>query len=741
MAKHLVSNLKMDKTENIKIKGMHCASCASIIERRLGKLNGVKSVSVNFATETAKIEYQEKITNHEMMNKSISELGYSFDLYKEHDTNQHKPDELEPNKVQFIFPISLFVFLIMIWDMAARYFSFVPNLPIPMDILNIIFLILATVTIFWVGKPYLRGVFTFAKHKMANMDTLIGLGTGAAYFYSLIIFLFPQIKAKLGLGNDSYFDVTITVIGFVTLGKYLEASSKLKTGEAIKKLLGLQSKTALVLRDGKEIIIPINEVKNGDVLIVKPGEKVPVDGTVIMGDSSIDESMISGEPIPVDKKIGDQVIGATINKQGCFQMKATGVGEKTMLAQIIKTVEDASNSKAPIQSLADKISGVFVPIVLVIAILSFALWLIVGQNLTMAILSLVGVLVIACPCALGLATPTAIIVGVGRGAENGILIKNAESLQKLSEIKTIVMDKTGTITKGEAEVTDIEIVDKKMDKAEILKYAASVENLSEHPLAKSIVKKAKEEKIELTTCKNFSIIEGVGVKGTVNNKKVLIQKLSNKDNDLIKQGKTVVEVIIDNKIVSLIALSDSLKEGITETVALLHKKGIKVIMLTGDNKSAANFMAQSAGIDEVIAEVLPNQKAQKIKELQEKGLKVAMVGDGINDAPALIQADVGIAMATGTDIAIESAGITLLMGDIKKVAKAVELSTATMKTIKQNLFWAFIYNIIGIPIAAGILYPIWKIGLNPVFAGMAMAGSSVSVVGNSLRLKLKKLDN
>jgi P-type Cu+ transporter len=704
--------------KSFKIRGMHCASCASIIENKLSKLDGVEKIRVNFATEKAEIKFDLGKINLEKMNQEIEKLGY---VLSEKTNEKNKEFEKLRNKVRFGFPLAIIVFLVMVENIIFNN--------VPMEKLNIVLMILATVVLFWMGRPFLKGVVNFIRYGVANMDTLIGIGTGVAYIYSIF-----------NLNNQTFFDVTIVVIGFVTLGKYLETKSKLKTGEAIKKLLELQSKTAWVIRNNEEKEIPINEVRVGDILVVRPGNKIPVDGVITKGSSTIDESMISGEPMPVDKKIGDKVIGATINKQGSFQFVATEVGEKTLLSQIIKTVEEASSSKAPIQSLADKISGIFVPIVLAIGILSFGLWLILGQNLSMAILSLVGVLVIACPCALGLATPTAIIVGVGKGANLGILIKNAESLQKLSEVDTVVMDKTGTITKGEATVTDIVILDQKFNEEEILKYSASVEKLSEHPLAKSIVQRAKEKEINLEECKKFLNLEGVGVSGEIGGKNILIKKLTDNKNELIQQGKTVVEIEIDNKKMAWIALSDTIKDEAIEAVKRIQQQGIRVIVLTGDNQKSAEFIGNLVGVDEIIAGVLPQEKAFKIKELQNTGKKVVMVGDGINDAPALAQADVGIAMATGTDIAIESAGIILLHGDIKKVAKTIELAKATMKTIKQNLFWAFIYNVVGIPIAAGVLYPIWKIGLNPVFAGVAMSFSSVSVVGNSLRLRTRKLN-
>lgn len=758
------------------IKGMHCASCASIITGKLSRLAGIKHVDVNFATNQAQIEYEPDQVSLSQMNDEIGQLGYSlYDAGAMQDTtHQHanhadhtdhaahlgidltKPEKLlalsqQLQKTQVAFPVALIVFLLMMWDIAGRVFPFLQPLPIPMPTQNVILLILATIIVFWVGQPFLLGVVRFARYHVANMDTLIGIGTLVAYIYSVVIVLFPSVRVALQLPETTYFDVVIVVIGFVTLGKYLEARSRLKTGEAIEKLLGLQAKTATVWRNNTEMDISIAEVVIGDVVIVKPGDKIPVDGKIIAGDTAVDESMITGESMPIDKTVGDMVVGSTINKQGHIKFTATRVGSDTMLAQIIKMVEEAQGSKAPIQALADKISGIFVPIVLAIALLSFATWLIVGSPtlgvssaLSYAILAFVGVLVIACPCALGLATPTAIIVGVGKGAEHGILIKNAEGLEKLSSINTIVFDKTGTITKGRPEVTDIVIVDTQFSENELLQLAASVEKLSEHPLAQAIAEYAVQKSLDLVPVDNFTALEGIGVQATINTQKIYIHKPDPSFSDpriklLQEQGKTVVIVEIEGKLAGLIALSDTLKDEAKAAIDRLHKKNVQVIMLTGDNHLAANYIAQQVNIDTVIAEIMPQDKANKIKELQAQGRKVAMAGDGVNDAPALAQADVGIAMATGTDVAIESAGITLLHGDIKKISQAIDLSRATMRTVKQNLFWAFIYNVVGIPIAAGLLYPLWKITLNPIFAGLAMAGSSVSVVSNSLRLKSLRL--
>jgi len=749
----------------LKVKGMHCASCSAIITKKISKIDGVDSVNVNFATEKAQIEFDEKKVSVSNMNKEIEFLGYSFVEDKKvemnheghimmNDTKEQKESEVLgiQSKMQFVLPISLLVFILMMWDIASKFWGVVPILPIPMNIFNLISMVLATIVLFWVGQPFLKGVIMFVRHKVANMDTLIGIGTLTAYVYSVVIVLLPELQIYLKLPEYTYFDVTIVVIGFIVLGKYLEARSKFRTGEAIEKLIGLQAKTALIFVNGKEKEISISEVQIGDIIIVKPGSKIPVDGVIIDGYSSVDESMITGEPIPVDKNVGDSVIGATINKQGNFKFKTTKIGSDTFLSQIIKMVEDAQGSRAPIQAIADRVSSIFVPIVLVIAFLSLVVWIIVGgytigfsSAISYGLMSFVGVLVIACPCALGLATPTAIIVGVGKGAQNGILIKNAEALEMLSNVNTIVLDKTGTITKGKPEVTDVVILDSNYDENKIVKIAASVENKSEHPLAEAVVIYSKDKKITLEDVSDFQSLEGVGVKAKIETGNVFIRKPNieekndTKTKELQLQGKTVIVVEVNSKNIGLIALADILKEETKDAISELHKKGIKVIMLTGDNYLTATYIAKQAGIDELISEVLPQEKSGKIKELQDSGLIVAMVGDGVNDAPALAQANVGIAMGTGTDVAIESAGITLLHGDMSKLVKAVKLSKMTMRGIRQNLFWAFIYNIVGIPLAAGVFYPIFGWTLNPAFAGLAMAMSSVSVVSNSLRIKSKKL--
>jgi len=756
-------------TRSYFVKGMHCASCAAIITKKLSKVESIKEVNVNLATEKATLEFENNALSTEAVNDVISKYGFTF-IAEQDETSctlaaknsasgalllkEEKQKELleQLAKVQFALPIALLVFILMMWDTGSRFFLIIPNLPIPMELFNIISMAIATYMVFRIGAPFLHGITMYLQSGAASMDTLIGIGTLTAYLYSVIITLIPSIRMILQIPDYTYFDVTIVVIGFVLLGKYLEARSKLKTGEAIEKLIGLQAKSARVIREGKEIEIPVEQVRTGDAVIVKPGEKLPVDGVLTEGYSSIDESMVTGESIPVDKKIGDKVIGGTINIQGSFTFTASYVGADTLLSRIIRMVEDAQGSKAPIQNIADKIAAVFVPVVLILAAATFIIWLTAGSlllgfsvALSYAISGLIGILVIACPCALGLATPTAIIVGIGKGAEYGILIRNAESLEKLSAIDTVVFDKTGTLTTGNPQVTDIVTVDQETGLTSLLQMAASVESRSEHPLAQAIVNAAIKQQIRLRDITAFEAHEGIGVSAVIDTvsirvrKPVVTETLFPEVIKLQEEGKTVVIVEKNGICTGLIALSDTIKDDAKKTIDILHKKGLKVIMLTGDNLLAANFMAKQVGIDEVIAGVLPQEKAIKIKELQAKGKRVAMAGDGINDAPALAQADVGIAMATGTDVAIESAGITLLKGDINKVAQAITLSRATMRVIRQNLFWAFIYNIIGIPLAAGVFYPFWGIFLNPVFSGLAMAGSSVSVVSNSLRLKTKKL--
>jgi Cu2+-exporting ATPase/Cu+-exporting ATPase len=614
---------------------------------------------------------------------------------------------------------------------------------IPMEINKYILFVLSTFILLTTGKPFLKGILNFIKYRSANMDTLVGIGTLTSYIYSVGIMLFSEKAMSLGLPDVTYFDITIVVISFITFGKFLEARSKIKTGEAIQKLLSLQAKTAIVERNGEEKEISIDELILGDIVIVKPGYKIPIDGVILSGKSSIDESMITGESLPIDKDVNDTVVGGTINKSGSFKFKVTKVGSDTMLSNIISMVERAQGTKAPVQRLADDISKVFVPVVLIIAVLSLVIWLIAGSPVN-ALLCFVGVLVIACPCALGLATPTAIIVGVGKGASNGILIKNAESLEKLYKVTTVVLDKTGTLTKGKPEVSETFEIKKDIDFFSIL---SSLEKLSEHPLSIAIMNKAKELNLKISEVTDFSILEGKGLKGKINNKQYyagnikLMKELNIPLNTTLIdkftiEGKTPIILSDEKEILGIVAISDQLKDNALETVKKLHDLNLKVVMLSGDNKNTAEYIAKKANIDIVFSEVKPTEKSDKIKELQKNGEIVAMVGDGINDAPSLANSDIGIAMASGSDIAIESAGITILGGNISKIPEAISLSQKTIRVVKENLFFAFIYNIIGIPLAAGLLYPVFGILLNPVFAGLAMALSSISVITNSLRLKL-----
>jgi len=764
----------MSASQTFKIKGMHCASCAGIIEKTFKKQAGVTSAEVNYGTEAAKVTFDSEKTTPHHLSQAIEPLGYSLVIptaeemgmsQNEHAAhlgiNQSKKEKLAEiadmrSKVVSAMPLAIFSIFIMGWDMLTQ-FKVISAMPyVWSEFFHHLLPVFATYVLFVVGKPYLLGVYRFIRYGKANMDTLIGIGTLAAYLYSLTIAAFETPLRPFLNVEQGYYDVSIVVITFIALGKYLEAKSKLKTGDAIEKLLNLQAKTALVLRNGKEVEIPIDQVVHGEIIVVKPAGKIPVDGVVVEDSSFVDESMVTGEPMPVKKEPGDSVVAGTINTSGVFTFKATKVGSETLLAQIIKMVEEAQGSKAPIQALADKISSVFVPIVLVLAVLALDVWLLIGtqylgfsQALSYGLVSFVGILVIACPCALGLATPTAIIVGVGKGAREGILVKDAATLEKLHKVTTIVVDKTGTLTRGKPELISINNLSDKSE-GEIISVLAGLENKSEHPIAHAIVSSAKEKDISFSPVTDFEAIKGKGVKGVIgsveyyagNTKLMNDLKIDFDAESLAKEtieGKTPVLLATKDKLLGVFMVADAIKPEAIEAVKDLHKLGIKVVMLTGDNKNTAHYIADQVGIDEVVAEVLPADKLAKVTELQNTGQIIAMAGDGVNDAPALAQADIGIAMATGTDVAIESAGITLLHGDISKLVKAVRLSKFTMRGIKQNLFWAFIYNIVGIPLAGGVFFPLFGWLLSPVFAGFAMAMSSVSVVGNSLRLKVKKL--
>lgn len=767
----------MTHTATYKIKGMHCASCSAIIEKTFKKVEGVETASANYGTESVKVSFDKTKTDPHSLSKTIEPLGYSLIVPEERTAeemgmsvdehaahlglNQSKKEKLRELaemriKVISVIPLAVFSIFVMGWEIFAQ-FNVLPDVPyIWKEFFHHLLPLMATYALFVVGKPYLLGFYRFLRYGKANMDTLIGIGTSVAFLYSFIVTAFEESLQPFINVEHTYYDVTIVVIAFITLGKYLEARSKLKTGDAIEKLLNLQAKTALVVRDGKEVEVPVDQVKRDELIIVKPSGKIPVDGIVTEGSSYVDESLITGEPMPVEKKVGDTVVAGTINTSGSFTFKATKVGSETLLAHIVKMVEEAQGSKAPIQALADKVSSVFVPVVLVIAFVTFALWLLIGtqylgfsQALSFGLVSFVGILVIACPCAVGLATPIGIIVGVGKGAKEGILIKDAETLEKLHKVNVLVLDKTGTITKGKPELVSTQNFSQKNDE-EIIALLATLENKSEHPIAHAVLSYAKEKKINLLSIENFEALKGKGVRARIGGVEyfagnVALLKDLNLSFDAssiekeTSQGKTPVILASKEKVLAVVMVADAIKPEAKEAIFALHKLGIRTVMLTGDNKNTAQAIAKEVGIDEVEAEVLPEAKLNKIKELQKQGMVVAMAGDGVNDAPALAQANVGIAMATGTDVAIESAGITLLHGDISKIVKAIKLSKLTMRGIKQNLFWAFIYNIVGIPLAGGLFYPLFGWLLSPVFAGLAMAFSSVSVVGNSLRLKNKKL--
>jgi len=736
----------------LRITGMTCASCVARVEAALSEVPGVISASVNLASEKATVEYTEE-TNMADLRRAVENAGYELGSEAEtlEDVTIAARRELRGIRNRFIFTAILASSIMAL--MWAPSFAGKPYL----------LWALATPVQFWAGWQFYRGVWGALRHKTSDMNTLVAVGTSAAYFYSMVAVLFPSLfaaEAELGL----YFDTSAMIITLILLGRLLETRARGQTSEAIKKLIGLNPQIALVIRSGEEREISVEDVQVGDLILVRPGERVPVDGIIRDGYSSIDESMITGESIPLEKKVGDEVIGASINKTGSFKFEATRVGKDTTLAQIIRLVDEAQGSKAPIQRLADVIASYFVPIVIAIAIITFVVWYFVGPSpaLTYAILNFVAVLIIACPCAMGLATPTAIIVGTGKGAEHGVLIRSAETLERSHKIRVVLLDKTGTLTRGEPKVTDI-IALPSFSQDEILRLAASAEYGSEHPLGEAIVRAALEKNLEIPPVSDFNAIPGHGVEASGDGKKLLLGNLElmsekglslnglgKEAEQLWARGKTVMFLGIDNRVAGVIALADTLKPNARAAVDALHDMGIEVIMLTGDNWRTAEAIAREVGIDRVLAEVLPEHKAQQVKKLQQEGRVVAMVGDGVNDAPALAQADVGIAIGTGTDVAMETADITLISGDLGGIVTAIPLSKHTMRTIKQNLFWAFVYNIALIPVAAGVLYLVFGntgvpsglhfiLGnygfLNPILAAAAMAASSITVVSNSLRLK------
>ncbi|MBM6819691.1 copper-translocating P-type ATPase [Clostridium saudiense] len=736
------------QSHTYKIEGMTCSACASRVEKVTNKMPGVENAVVNFATEKLSVSYDADAVSFGDIKAKVEKAGYKLIREDEQKVEEKKKKLDEKGKLLWRLILSL-IFAVPLLTITMGHMV---GMPLPkiidpmMNPLNFaIIQLVLTIPVMIIGyKFYYIGYKNLFKLS-PNMDSLIAIGTSAAFIYSL----YGTYKIYIGDGSYAmslYYEAAVTILALITLGKYLEAISKGKTSQAIKKLMGLAPKTASIVRDGKELVIPIDEVIVGDIVIVKPGEKLPVDGEVIEGATAVDEAMITGESIPVEKTVGSKVIGASINKTGFIKYKATKVGKDTALSQIIKLVEDAQGSKAPIAKMADIIASYFVPIVIGLAILASIGWLVAGESGVFALTIFISVLVIACPCALGLATPTAIMVGTGKGAEYGVLIKGGEALEVTHQIDTIVFDKTGTITEGKPVVTDI--ITTTISEDELLSIAASSEKGSEHPLGEAIVKDAEERNIKFKEISNFKAIPGHGIQVEIEGKVILlgnkklmtensieIGDLGVKSDKLANEGKTPMYIAINNKLEGIIAVADTVKPSSKEAIENLHKMGIKVAMITGDNKKTADAIAKQVGIDIVLAEVLPEDKANEVKKLQEKGSKVAMVGDGINDAPALAQADIGIAIGTGTDVAIESANIVLMKGDLKDVATAIKLSKATIRNIKQNLFWAFGYNVLGIPVAMGVLHIFGGPLLNPMIGAAAMSLSSVSVLTNALRLR------
>lgn len=750
----LVMNL--NQRVQLSLSGMHCASCASLIEKALKKVAGVKIVNVNFASEKVSIIFDETKISVQTLIDVVKKSGYTAELFSSNDLDAGKKKaELVISEYFNKFVFSAILSLPMLYFMFLNLFKWVPGGKIFPPLAGIISLLFTIPIQFYAGAGFFKGAWANLKMRTFSMDSLIAIGTGTAFFYSLINYLFYVVNNNSLIGvsgakiNNLYFETAAFLITFVLLGKWLEAKAKGKTSDAIKKLMGLQAKTARVVRNGIIQDIAIEEVVHGDVIMVRPGEKIPVDGKITNGSSVLDESMITGESIPVEKTVGNVVIGATMNKTGTFEFVATRIGAETTLSQIIRLIEEAQGSKAPIQNFADRISAWFVPAVLGIAILTFLVWFfLLEATLTFALLAFTAVIVIACPCALGLATPTAIMVGTGKGAENGILIKGGEPLESAQNIKAIIFDKTGTLTKGKPEVTEIVDLSSKFTEKEILKIAASLEKLSEHSLAETIYSYAMTQKIELSEVVDFKVMPGYGVTGKIQNAEYFIgnrkliskyallesAQIESKISQLEEKGKTVMILASKTEIIGFIAVADTVKETSKEAVISLQKMGIEVYMVTGDNFKTAQAIATQVGITNVVAEVLPEDKVLEVKKLQVQGKKVAMVGDGINDAPALAQADLGIAMGSGTDVAMETGGIVIIKNDLRDVVSAIELAYETMQKIKQNMFFALFYNIIGIPLAAG-MFAKFEFILKPELAGLAMAFSSVSVVLNSLLLK------
>lgn len=743
------------ETTTLKLQGMSCAACAKNIEDAIRSVEGVNECSVNFGAEQATIAYDSRKTNLAEIQQAVDDAGYSAQpmqenvLADEEDADQRERQVQNRKLRRKVWVACIISAVLVIGSLPAMLGLPIPWIPMELhDPLTQ--LILTTPVLFWCGASFFIHAWKALKRHTATMDTLVAIGTGSAYLYSLFPTFFPQWFIAQGLAPDVYFEAACVIIALLLLGRLLEHRAKGRTSEAIRKLIGLQARTARVIRQGQEMDVPIAEVTVGDLVIVRPGEKIPVDGEIIEGRSTIEESMVTGESVPVSKQVGDEVIGATLNKTGRFIFRATRVGKDTFLAQIVKLVQQAQGSKAPIQRLADQVTGWFVPVVIAIAIATFILWYNVMGNVTMALIPTVGVLIIACPCALGLATPTSIMVGTGKGAENGILIKGAESLELAHKLQTIVLDKTGTITQGKPTVTDFVTVRGTANRNELnlLRLAAAIEQNSEHPLAEAVVHYAQAQTVELTSAQDFEAIAGSGVQGYVADQLIQIgthrwmtelgietSVLRSQWDRLESLGKTVVWIAVDRQVEAIMGIADAVKPSSISAIRALQKLGLEVVMLTGDNRRTADVIAREVNIQRVFAEVRPDEKAATVETLQSEGKIVAMVGDGINDAPALAQADVGIAIGTGTDVAIAASDITLISGDLQGIVTAIQLSRATIRNIRQNLFFAFIYNVAGIPIAAGILYPFFGWLLSPIIAGAAMAFSSVSVVTNALRLR------
>ena len=739
----------------MKLRGMSCASCASNIEEAIRSVPGVETCNVNFGAEQASVTYNPSQTDVAAIQDAVDAAGYSAlpmqddVLAPEDDAERRARQSENQDLTRKVWVSGIISAVIVIGSLPAMTGLAIPFIPMWLHH-PWLQLVLTTPVLFWAGRSFYINAWKALKRHTATMDTLVAIGTGAAYLYSLFPTFSPQWFISQGLKPDVYFEAASVIVALLLLGRLLENRAKGQTSEAIRSLMGLQAKTARVIRNGREVDIPIAEVVLEDVILVRPGEKIPVDGEIIDGSSTIDEAMVTGESVPVKKQPGDEVIGATINKTGSFKFRATRVGKDTFLAQIVKLVQQAQGSKAPIQRLADRVTGWFVPVVIAIAIATFVIWYNIMGNVTMALITTVGVLIIACPCALGLATPTSIMVGTGKGAENGILIKGADSLELAHKLQTVVLDKTGTITQGKPTVTDFITVNGTANGNELklLRLAASVERNSEHPLAEAVVQYAQSQGVELTDSREFEAHAGSGVQGYVSNQWVQIgtHRWMNElgiDTSSLQQpwdrleylGKTVIWIAVNGKVEGIMGIADAVKPSSVVAIRTLQKMGLEVVMLTGDNRRTAEVIAQEVGIKRVIAEVRPDQKVAQIENLQAEGKIVAMVGDGINDAPALAQADVGMAIGTGTDVAIAASDITLISGDLQGIVTAIQLSRATIQNIKQNLFFAFVYNVAGIPIAAGILFPIFGWLLNPIIAGAAMAFSSVSVLTNALRLR------